>query len=341
MNVKKVLLLTIVMVLFILPSAVQADDLKGYMIPEYYTVLGHNEGEEGEIQGQHGFWLRRIYFGYNTKLSDKLSARVRLEMASTAFAEAKLVPFVKNAHLKYKLGGGANLIFGIIDPPSFNKIEKFWGYRFLEKTGPDFFKLASSRDFGLSLDGKSKGGLVYTLMYGNYSSNKSEDNKGKAFYGRVGYQTKSLYAEVNGHYAADGSKKYTFLSGFVGCKANFGRAGLGYHYKNQDPETGDSNDTSMISGFGIIKMSKKSEVVLRYDHYLNENLKNISGYFPVVSADAPARFLIAGINFKVHKMVNIMPNIKYAFYSNPDSGSKPEADFHFLITGYVKFKTSL
>ncbi|MCP5109104.1 MAG: hypothetical protein GY950_37325, partial [bacterium] len=82
------------------------DSIKGYMVPEYYYVGSHHSGEDG-LQGQNGFWFRRLYFGYNTNLGDGWSARLRFEMTSPAFGEGKMVPSVKNAHIKKKLGGGA------------------------------------------------------------------------------------------------------------------------------------------------------------------------------------------------------------------------------------------
>ena len=77
-----------------------SDDIKGYIIPEYYSVASHHDGGEG-IQGQHGFWIRRIYFGYNAKLGHGWSARVRLEMNSPAFGEGKMEPYIKNARPIY------------------------------------------------------------------------------------------------------------------------------------------------------------------------------------------------------------------------------------------------
>jgi hypothetical protein len=331
-------LIVLLGILFLVNFAL-ADDLKGYFIPEYYMVGSHHSGgeEDGGIEGQHGFWIRRIYFGYNTKLGDGWSARLRFEMNSPAFSEGTMDPYVKNAHISKTLGGGAKLTFGIMEPPSFNKIEKFWGYRFIEKTPPDFFKFASSRDFGLALDGKTKKGLVYTLMFGNYGSNKGEDNMGKAFYGRLGYETKTAYIEGNGHFANDGSKDITYLTLFGGLKGDWGRFGIGYHYMNQSQD-GDDKNSGIITGFGSFKIGKKTEVFARYDHFTDLSFKDISGYVPIPAKHFDSRFLIAGLNFKVHKMVQISPNIKYVFYGGDNA---PDADFYFNLTAKIEFKTSI
>jgi hypothetical protein len=334
MMIKKSVFLLILVAFLSLTG--MADDIKGYMIPEYYAVGSHHTGEDG-LEGQHGFWLRRVYFGYNTDLGNGWSARVRLEMNSPAFGKELATPYLKNAHVKKKLGGGASLLVGIIEPPSFNKIEKFWGYRYIEKTAPDFFKIASSRDFGIALDGKTKGGLVYTVMYGNYGSNKGEWNKGKGIYGRLGYETKSLYVEANGHFADDGSKDYTYLSLFGGYKGGWGRLGVGYHYHEMKPEEGEKTTNGIISAFGAFKISSKSEVFARYDHLTDYNFKDVSGYIPVPASDFKARYVMGGINFKIHKMVQISPNVKYVFYD----GDGPDSDFYFNLTAKISFKSKI
>lgn len=312
-----------------------ADDIKGYMIPEYYVVGSHHTGEDG-IEGQHGFWLRRIYFGYNTDLGNGWSARVRLEMNSTSFSEGTLVPYVKNAHLKKKLGGGASVIVGIIEPPSFDKIEKFWGYRYIEKTAPDFFKLASSRDFGIAIDGKTKGGLVYTVMYGNYGSNKGEDNKGKGIYGRLGWEAKSAYLEANGHYASDNGKDITYLTFFGGLKGSWGRFGVGYHYLDESKDD-DSKNNGIISAFGVVNISKNSNLYARYDHLTDYNFKDIGDYLPIPAKSYKARFLMAGLEYKVNKMIKLSPNFKYVFYDEDGM----DGDFYFNLTAMISFKTGI
>lgn len=335
---KGLLLLFFVSLLMVNFSPLFSDDtINGYMIPEYYMI---SSGDEA-IDGQHGFWLRRIYFGYDTDLGDGWSARVRLEMNSSAFSSSELIPYVKNAHIKKKLNSNLSIIAGIIEPPSFNQVEKFWDLRHIEKTSADFFKFASSRDFGIGLEGKAKGGLFYTLMYGNYSSNKGEADKGKAVYGRLGFDTKSLFVEANGHMAKSGSKDITFLSFFAGLKGDWGRVGAGYVYRNESPEEGEDKSNGSINALAAFKLGSKTEVYARYDHLTDVHFGNISGYLPVMSKENKARLLMAGIRIKLHKMVELIPNIKYVFYSEGTAAGKPDGDFHILLTGKISFKSTI
>jgi len=342
---KKLFLIILLGLLFVVPQQLFSDDIKGYMIPEYYYVAGQNEAD---LEGQNGFWLRRIYFGYNTKLGDGWSARVRFEMNSPAFEEGTVDPYIKNAHLQKEFKSGLKLIMGIIEPPSFNMIEKFWGYRFVEKTAPDFFKMASSRDFGLALEKQEDSGLVYTVMFGNYSSNKGEDNKGKAVYGRLGFVKDAFHLEVNGHYAGDGSKKIIYLAGFGGVKGDWGRLGAGLYFRSENPDEGDAYDVTVLSAHGTVKMGEKSEFFARVDSFFNEGLKDPGGYVPILAKGEKPTFVIAGFNFKIHKMVELSPNVKWVMYGGDGRDLDADgilddlgSDFYINLTAKVSFKTGI
>lgn len=313
-----------------------ADEIEGYMVPEYYMVANHYSGEKG-IEGDHGFWLRRIYFGYNAELGDDWSARVRFEMNSAAFASSELIPYVKDAFVKKKFGGMA-IIAGIIEPPSFNLVEKFWGYRYIEKTAPDYFKLASSRDFGIALDGKTAGGIVYTVMYGNYSSNKGEAEKGKVVYGRLGYEAKTAYVEANAHFGGDAGKDKFYLTLFGGLKGDWGRFGVGYHMFSQEPKTGKKEETGVVSGFAVLNLSKKTEVFARYDHLTDFMLKDLADYLVIPGKHYKPRVIMAGVNFKVSKNVELSPNFRYVFYTGDN---KPKGDLYMFLTAKISYKSIL
>jgi hypothetical protein len=337
---KKGLFLSVLIMIFTLAvtPVFSEDTINGYLIPEYYMISSQNEA----IDGQHGLWLRRIYFGYDTDLGEGWSARVRFEMNTKAFAADKMVPYIKNAHIQKKLTSTLSLIVGIIDPPSFDLTEKFWDMRHIEKTTPDLFKFASSRDFGLGLNGKMKSGLNFSLMFGNYGGEAGDSNKGKAVYGRLGFENKSLFLDLNGHMAANNGTDITYLSAFAGLKGDWGRAGAGYIYRNDKPETGESKNNGAIWGLAAFNLSKKAEFYARYDHLTDVHMRgNIGDFLPILSKDNKARVVMSGVRIKLHKLIEVIPNIKYVFYSEGPSGIKPKADFHILLTGFIKFKSTI
>ncbi len=335
---------TTILTMVLLSMLSYGAEISGLFFPEYYMVSQHNE----DIEGQHGFRFRRIQFGYQTELGKGWSLGLRLEMNSKAFNEDKLTPYVKNAYVKKKLWEGAHVLVGIMNTPSFNKIEKFWGYRYIEKTTPDFFKLASSRDFGIALDGTSKGGLVYTIMVGNYSSHKSEKNKGKAFYGRIGWQSKHLYLEANGHVAGDGDeddnrKDIIYLTFFGGFKSSWGRIGAGYHYYYYKEDSDiPPNDyyNGIISAFAVVKLHENLHCFVRYDHSIDKILTDIDGYIPISKIDNSfytPRFVVTGIDYQINDWIRLSPNVKVVFYEEANRNS----DLYFNLSGLITFKTKI
>lgn len=118
---------------------------------------------------------------------------------------------------------------------------------------------------------------------------------------------------------------------------------VGSHHTEGAEDEKDDKNTSLVSAFGHIKISKKASIVLRYDHFLDVNLKETTGYLPFASTIAPVRFFIVGIDIKVNKWFQFGPNIKYAFYDDPAEAGveKPGSDFYFNLTGKIKFESKL
>lgn len=340
---KKVSYLMIAAAVFlVLPNMVQAQgSLKGYMVGEYYNVLEHNDEE---LQGMNGFWFRRIYFTFNSRLTDKISMRLRFEMNSESFGSSTLGAVVKDAYLSTKLGG-QKLMAGIQSTPTFGFLfEDIWGYRALEKTPLDLFKFASSRDFGIGLSGNldSKGAVSYSLLFGNGSSNKGEADKGKRLYGSMAFKpatgfTLSIYGDYE-HKSPD-SKLYTY-QGWAAYEGDWGRIGL--LYANQALINGSTSNMGLFSVFAIFKAVEKIELIARYDKAMTDDWEmkfNGSGldYVPMADYVKP-NFIIAALSWRAAKDVWVIPNIKYTFYDDPAMGDKPGSDIYAILTLWFKFK---
>ncbi len=313
---------------------------KGYMFGEYYYVASHHNED---YEGRNGLWFRRIYFTYDNQLTEKIKMRLRLEMNSPGDFDEKgtLVPAVKDAWLNADIGGGQNLVFGIVSPPAFgSNVEDVWGYRHLEKTPLDLMKFASSRDFGIGLKGDldKKGMVSYYLLFANGSSNKSETDKGKRFYGSLAFKPiKGLTLEAYGDYETTKDKKnYSVYQGFAAYQGNWGRVGLLYanrHYDHEDMEL----DWTMLSGFAVISATKKLDFIARYDKMLGEPIESTIDYIPFSTA-APSNLIIGGISYEIAESIWLIPNVKYVFYDEPNEGETPGDDAYINLTFFWKFK---
>jgi hypothetical protein len=317
--------------------------IDGYVAADYYGIFTHNTGEidDGGIKGRHGFQFRRIYFTYNNKLSDVISMRLRLEMNSPGdiTTSASLTPYVKDAYLSFKLGGSASLVAGIQGPPSFELEEGSWGLRPLEKTPLDLYKWTSSRDFGIALKGGKT--LLYHFMFGQGSSNKSETNNGKKFFGSLAYKSGGFVLEGMAQYEAKGDDEDMILKGFGAYSGDWGRLGVMYAYRDyKDAGLEDSLVYNIASAFAVIKAGDKVELIGRADMNFGDGYKLDWGggvdYMPF-APNHEFSFVLGAVSYQIHKNVWIIPNVRLSMYKEPLEGEKADNDFYGYLTLYFKF----
>lgn len=342
-------MLVIALAIGLLPSLAQSQ-IKGYMFGEYYSVLKHHDAN---IDGKHGFWFRRIYFTYNGQLTEKIKMRLRLEMNSPGdfTSSSTLTAYVKDAYLSAKLGSH-DLMFGIVSTPTFGfNLENHWGYRHLEKTPLDLYKMASSRDFGIGMKGNldKKKMVSYFLFFGNGASNKGETDSNKKYYGALAFKpVEGLIIEVYGDYEPKpNNRTYFTYQGFAGYGGEWGRIGIQYarrHYNEQVAVPGPDidRDYDVFSGFAIIKAGSSVELVARYDKAFGTGFEqNFNGsgisYVPFAD-DNPFNLVIGGISWEVAKNFWLIPNVKYVFYDEPEAPAiKPDDSVYVNLSFFFKF----
>ncbi|MFQ5560696.1 MAG: hypothetical protein ACE5FU_08940 [Nitrospinota bacterium] len=339
----------------------------GVVFGDYYYVADHHKNtntigfdvdgdgtvetaEKGsdKLKGRNGFQFRRIYFGYDRSFSENVSSRLRLEMVSTSFhkvrnsgEDGKMTPVVKDAYLKWKVKK-QNVVFGLSGTPTWGGVvEKFWGYRSVEKTIADLQKLGSSRDFGLGVNGAfddaKKWG--YRVMVGHGNSNGDEFNRDKkAYLSFYGKPLDGLVVEIYGDYEPNsGGKKGTSrvtLQGFIGFEGSMGRVAL--QYVNQD--RGDNvADISGFSVFGAFNVNKKLTALARVDLMQDPNSSGSKiDYFPMVN-DEESTLFILGLDYSPVKNVHFIPNAEFVTYSN-DNNTNYNDDLHVRFTVSYKWK---
>lgn len=309
--------------------------ISGYIFGDYYYVVANHEPD---YEGQNGFWFRRIYFTYDHAISDEFSARLRLEMASPDFTKesGKLIPFVKDAYLKWKIRKTA-LILGISPTPTWNLVEHFWGYRSVEKTPLDLYKFGSSRDFGISIKGRAFTNklLGYHLMFANGEGKKSENNKFKKFMSAIDFEFSSFIFQIYADWEeGEGNRNIYTFQGFLGLKFNKFKIGGLYAQQRREKEPDEKNNYEIASGFFIFDVHEKITFLTRYDKMFDPSPKGIS-YIPF--AQTKSNLLIAGLDIRPHKDVHFIPNVEYVFYDETD-GEKPDSDLYLRLTFYYKFK---
>ncbi len=315
----------------------------GYMFGDYYYVAQTHYPDSLNYEGQNGFSFRRIYFTYDNEISENLIARLRMEYESKDFREktSPLIPFVKDAYLKWKIKTH-NLILGISPTPTLEKIEEIWGYRSVEKTPLDLQKVGSSRDFGIAMEGSidEKEILKYHIMFGNGEGYKSENNKYKKFMASFGFNLKPFYLELYGDFK-EGEKNVYVLQGFSSFKNERFRTGIQYaiEIKEEKPDTYVS--FNIFSLFFVYNINEKISFLLRYDKTFEANPRGEDISYIPISPLSPSNLIISGVDLKLHKNVSLIPNVEYVFYDKVKVNGKekrPESDLYLRLTFFYKFK---
>ncbi|MCD6399861.1 hypothetical protein J7L85_03620, partial [candidate division WOR-3 bacterium] len=140
---------------------------------------------------------------------------------------------------------------------------------------------------------------------------------------------KGLYAEVYGDYRVGPDDKSYTMQGFLAYSGEKLRFGIQYARRGIGGET---PSYSILSGFGILKLKKNTDIIIRYDKAFeaNTDAEKIS-YIPMSSASS-SNLIIMGVSFSPLKGVKIIPNLEYVFYSD----SSINSDIFPRLTLYYK-----
>jgi len=318
-------------------STFPSHKFSGLMFGDYYWYFDrHQDGvsdtNSTAVKGQQGLWFRRLYFTYDYAYSEKLSTRFRLEANSNGqFEDGDIVPYVKDAYLRWAYKGQQQFTLGIQPTLTFEWLDDFWGLRHIEKSPADLYRIDSSRDFGFTFDGPALvNGLTYGVQFGNESGNGSEAREGKILRLESRYVRDSGVA-LEGFYSfgtgSAGQNQQT-AQGIAGFQHGTFRAGAQYLW--QERQSGDSavpNQTIGIwSGFVVWVFPRKANVFLRSD-FVRGDLGGIETGLPdaeridylLLSSQAPFSTWIVGGEWYLHPDVRMGPNLELVRYTrDPD-----------------------
>ena len=331
-----------ILVLVSLSAAAQgraeAGKISGYMFSDFYWVAANHDTS---LENRNGFWFRRIYFTYDQGLSKAFSTRLRMEMSSPGdfTTSGKIEPFVKDAYLEWK-HEGHKVIFGLSPTPTWDVVEKIWGYRAVEKSPLDLQKFGSSRDFGIAVKGHLDADkrFAYHAMVANGSGTKSETNEEKKALGSFGFHPcSSVTLEFYADWEDRGDPTRYTLQGFAAYRTDDYRAGVLYARQTETQTGHPDENREVLSLFGVARVSDRVNLLGRFDHNFDPAHAGIS-YLPFDPTAESSNLIVAGIDFEPAHDVHIMPNVETVIYGDVPGGTSPDTDVMPRLTFYYKFK---
>ena len=310
--------------------------ISGLVYGDYYYVAANHRDE---LEGQNGFWLRRVYLTYDHTLSKAFSLRVRLEMNSKDDFESTGVntPYLKDAWLKWARGAHA-LVFGMASTPQIEFVEAFQGYRSIEKTPIDLYRWDSSRDLGLVLQGRlgKAQRTSYALQLGNGSGTGSEVDQSKSARAQLAHRFAGglvLEGYADWQDRPDG-RDISTLEAFVGWQEPKWRASLQYGRQERREAGPDGTDLELefLSAFATVQLTPKLAVVGRLDRNFDliPNGETID-YMPFAET-ARALFGYAGVDVTLARTVHLIPNLEWTSYGQSADGTTPASDLVPRVT---------
>ncbi len=293
------------------------------------------------VEGQNGFWIRRIYLTFDQKISDEFAARLRLEMNQPGdFTSSKMEPFVKDAWLRWTRGRH-RVVLGISPTPTWEVLEKTWGYRAVEKTPLDLQKMGSSRDFGIAVLGRFGEGerFGYHVMLANGSGTGSETNEGKKLLAAFQFYPAEewffeIYADVENRPAQTDRTTYQLFGAHQGQDLRWG-----IHLARQKRETGATAeiDLDLLSLFATWRFAEKAVLLGRLDRLFDPNPDAASIAYLPFAPDAKSTLLILGVDYQPHPNVSFIPNVEIVSYDAVNGGPDPDTDLVPRVTFFFRF----
>jgi hypothetical protein len=330
----------------------------GLMFGDYYWYYRWHQDQISNanptsVEGQQGFWMRRMYLAYDYSYNERLTMRLRFEANSNGqFAGGNLDPFIKDAYLKWTYHAGQQVTIGIQPTLAFDWLEGFWGLRHIEKTPVDLYRIDTARDFGVTASGPvAVDGLRYAVQFGNDSGNGSEVNVDKAVRVEGRFERKSGIA-LQGFYGymsrPNGEDRYT-AQGIAGYRHSPVRVGGMFVWQERKSgATGTPNQTINVqSGFVVWDVLSKADTFLRVDHVsghrggVETGLPGADGIdYWLLSPNSPFTTWIAGGEWRLLPNVRMGPNVELFKYSHdPDPITFPgrDLDAQFKVTFFWSF----
>ncbi len=312
--------------------------VSGLLFGDAYFLSNH---ADTAIEGQSGFWIRRGYLTVDASLTKDWSYRMILEVNSPGDfkTQSTLQPYVKDASLTRKWEQG-ELQLGIIPTPTWGFTESFWGYRSVERTPTDLYRLGSAREFGIG--GKwnlAKGKVKLHGTLGNGAGIGSETNKGKKVAVSAGFFPNpalafELYGETEDRpLRADRTTYHAFL----GYKTKTQRYGLQYVAQDRQQGTGPDLRIAVASVYGVWQLSERANLLARFDRALDPNPEGDRISYLVLSRNHEFDFFLAGFDWRLAPKLHLIPNLELVRYHDRPGFPTPEDLAIARLTVFFQF----
>lgn len=284
-----------------------------------------------DIKPVAAFRFNQGIIGYYHKISDKVSGKIMLDVTRTTnftsitdslgrtvsydyFEGSKYTAYLKMAEIKWDVTDFFTFRFGqLLNTQYLTFQDQFWGFRYVDITMQEKFRLGMPADFGAQFDFKLKDKLLYQFSVVNGEGPfRHQDEEGKFLFANnlQYYPIKGLTLKIYADYAPSPdtglvSADKSVLSFFAGYQQKKYRFGAEYSRVNNYLFSNDKS-VDAFSVFGSVLLIKKITLLMRWDH-----LNIGSG-----KADEKIDYYITGLQYET--VENFATSINFRYFSPDD-----------------------
>ena len=306
-------------------SQVITKDKKSYVFGQIYA--GFRYGFNPDFKPQAAFEFNQGIIGYSHKLSEKLSGIIIYDVTRTThifeiidtsgnqldysyFEGSKYTAYLKMAEIKWDINQHFTFRVGqLLTTQYLTFIDRFWGYRYVDVTIQEKFRLGMPADFGAQLDFKIKDKFVnqFSIVNGEGPFRYQDMNSKFIYANNIQYYptekiTLKLYTDYGP--ASDtgvNAAPKGVVSGFAGYKTDRFRIGAEYTYVFNYGFVKDI-DYYGLSVFGSVVINDKFQALVRYDNLsldISTNFEN-TDYYIVGFQYEPVNKFTTSLNFRYY-----------------------------------------
>jgi len=287
---------------------------------------GFRYGFKDTYKPQAAFEFNQGIIGYYHQLSKQVSGKIMFDvtrttnitsitdssgqkMTVTYFEGSKYTAYLKMAEIKWDINDYLALRFGqLLNTQYLTFQDPFWGYRYIDVTFQEKYRLGQPADFGAQFDVKIKDKFInqFSVVNGEGPFRHQDMNGKFIFSNNIQYSpVKNLTLKLYGDYgpAIDTSAAYGdkwVVSVFAGYKTAKFRVGGEYDFVNNYGWT-EGKDYSGFSVFGGWNFIGKFDVLARWDYLQIATPGNTDVY----------NYCILGFQYEPVKMFTMSANFRY------------------------------
>jgi hypothetical protein len=278
---------------------------------------------DDSFEPQAAFDFNQGIIGYFHQLSPKVSGKIMFDVTRTTniafdsagqslvdsyFEGSKYTAYLKMAEIKWDITDYLALRFGqLLNTQYLTFQDPFWGYRYIDVTFQEKYRLGQPADFGIQIDLKAGDKFLnqFSVVNGEGPFRYQDLNSKFVFSNNIQYSPiKNLTLKVYADYGPSIKNDTAYgdkwvISGFAGYKTDKYRIGAEYDFVNNYAWS-NGKDVSGFSLFAGWNFFGKFDVLARWDHLqikMPDDTEKLDYYIAGVQYE-PVKMFTTSVNFR-------------------------------------------